>query len=288
MNTKKQGEKPMIRAELRFKNSAFIKGLKEKGFNSIKDFSDKSKIPYYQLIEYANLNLIPNEERQIIISKMLDISRWTLFEQYIEVVKKKDKKKNVLVKEIPVNDILSLDNKHVAELESEYSQNDIIDESSLKYDIKDSLNKLGVREKLVIEMYFGLNGYEETELEDIGKHIGLTRERTRQIKEKAIRRLRHKSRSKKLAPFVGLQHKLEDDPFDFTLESKTYREIAEDKREELADKWFQSLYEKEFNKLVKEWKKKWGEAHPNSWAKRALKQQAIAIVQEKEMGIFGR
>jgi RNA polymerase primary sigma factor len=67
--------------------------------------------------------------------------------------------------------------------------------------ITDSLRK--EREADVITLYFGLNGEHAMTLEEIGEKFNLTRERVRQIKEKAIRRLRHTSRSKALKPYLG-------------------------------------------------------------------------------------
>ncbi len=59
------------------------------------------------------------------------------------------------------------------------------------------------READVIALYFGLNGEQAMTLEEIGEKFNLTRERVRQIKEKATRRLRHSSRSKTLKSFLG-------------------------------------------------------------------------------------
>ncbi|HEY5824059.1 MAG TPA: sigma factor-like helix-turn-helix DNA-binding protein, partial [Cyclobacteriaceae bacterium] len=55
----------------------------------------------------------------------------------------------------------------------------------------------------VIAFYFGLNGEHAMTLEEIGEKYNLTRERVRQIKEKATRRLRHNSRSKSLKAYLG-------------------------------------------------------------------------------------
>ena len=57
------------------------------------------------------------------------------------------------------------------------------------------------REREVIQLYFGLNGHESVTLEKIGQRFGLTRERIRQIRDKALRKLRHPSRSGKLRPY---------------------------------------------------------------------------------------
>ena len=74
---------------------------------------------------------------------------------------------------------------------------------SLKTEIRRALNKLTPREADVIGLYFGLSGQHSMSLEEIGKNFYLTRERVRQIKEKAIRRLKHTSRSKILKTYLG-------------------------------------------------------------------------------------
>ena len=73
---------------------------------------------------------------------------------------------------------------------------------SLQIEVKQMLNTLSPREAEVIKLYFGLDGSVLT-LEEIGEKFNLTRERVRQIKEKAVRRLRHTSRSKKLKVYLG-------------------------------------------------------------------------------------
>ncbi len=74
---------------------------------------------------------------------------------------------------------------------------------SLKQEIRDALRTLKDRESEVIKMYFGIDREYALTLNEIGEIFSLTRERVRQIKEKAIRRLRHKSRSKKLRTYLG-------------------------------------------------------------------------------------
>ena len=74
---------------------------------------------------------------------------------------------------------------------------------SLRREVQRALSTLTQRESDVIALYFGLNGEHAMTLEEIGEKFNLTRERVRQIKEKAIRRLRHTSRSKALKPYLG-------------------------------------------------------------------------------------
>ncbi len=73
---------------------------------------------------------------------------------------------------------------------------------SLRNEINRALLTLNERERHIIEAFFGINQPEMT-LEEIGEKFGLTRERVRQIKEKAIRRLRHNTKNKLLRSYLG-------------------------------------------------------------------------------------
>ncbi len=74
---------------------------------------------------------------------------------------------------------------------------------SLRSDIKRSLLSLTPRESEVVSMFYGLDGRPPMSLEEIGDRFDLTRERVRQIKEKAIRRLKHTSKNKILKSYLG-------------------------------------------------------------------------------------
>jgi RNA polymerase primary sigma factor len=74
---------------------------------------------------------------------------------------------------------------------------------SLSKEVERALNTLTEREAEVIRLYFGLGREHSLTLEEIGEKFQLTRERVRQIKEKAIRRLRHATRSKHLRSYLG-------------------------------------------------------------------------------------
>jgi RNA polymerase primary sigma factor len=85
--------------------------------------------------------------------------------------------------------------------DSPKADNSLIGES-LNREIERALSTLTERERDIIKLFFGI-GVQEMTLEEIGERFGLTRERVRQIKEKAIRRLRHTSRSKLLKDYLG-------------------------------------------------------------------------------------
>ncbi len=119
-----------------------------------------------------------------------------------------------------VSDTLKISNSHLS-LDAPFSaseDNSLIDiledemqpspdesllSDSLKVEIEKALDTLTPREAEVINLYFGLNHEKPLTLEEIGARFSLTRERVRQIKEKAIRRLRHASRSKALRAYLN-------------------------------------------------------------------------------------
>jgi RNA polymerase primary sigma factor len=121
--------------------------------------------------------------------------------------------------EIEVSDTLKISNSHLS-LDAPFStseDNSLIDVledefqpspdeallgESLRVEIEKALETLTPREAEVINLYFGLNQEKALTLEEIGARFNLTRERVRQIKEKAIRRLRHASRSKSLRAYL--------------------------------------------------------------------------------------
>ncbi len=91
----------------------------------------------------------------------------------------------------------------VIEDDQQPSPDYVLMDESLKSEIERALSTLSDREAEVIKLYFGLNKEHSMTLEEIGERFNLTRERVRQIKEKAIRRLRHASRSKNLKTYLG-------------------------------------------------------------------------------------
>lgn len=76
-------------------------------------------------------------------------------------------------------------------------------DTSLRQEIERSLATLGEREAEILRYYFGLKGYQQHTLEEIGDEFGLTRERVRQIKEKAIKKLKNQYRNRLLKTYLG-------------------------------------------------------------------------------------
>jgi RNA polymerase primary sigma factor len=97
------------------------------------------------------------------------------------------------------------DNRLLDVIEDDQQQppDDVLLNESLRIEVQRALTTLSDREAEVIKLYFGLEREHPLTLEEIGERFSLTRERVRQIKEKAIRRLRHTSRSRMLRSYLG-------------------------------------------------------------------------------------
>lgn len=79
--------------------------------------------------------------------------------------------------------------------------NDLLEESAQSH-VNQVLDSLDERERYILARYFGLDGQEALTLDQIGEHLGVTRERIRQIKERALGRLRHPSRNQLLRALI--------------------------------------------------------------------------------------
>jgi RNA polymerase primary sigma factor len=120
--------------------------------------------------------------------------------------------------ETPVGDSEDAYIKDFIENENEYSPSDTVASNDLKERVREVLKSLTPREEKVLKMRFGIDVASEHTLEEVGKDFSVTRERIRQIEVKALRKLRHPSRSKKLLSFFekeleGIVHE-DDEAFD--------------------------------------------------------------------------
>lgn len=103
--------------------------------------------------------------------------------------------------EAPVGDGEDASIKDFIESENETSPADTVASTDLKERVREVLKTLTPREEKVLKMRFGIDVASEHTLEEVGKDFSVTRERIRQIEVKALRKLRHPSRSKKLKTF---------------------------------------------------------------------------------------
>ena len=103
--------------------------------------------------------------------------------------------------ETPVGDSEDASIKDFIESDSDFSPSDTVANNDLKERVREVLKSLTPREEKVLKMRFGIDVASEHTLEEVGKDFSVTRERIRQIEVKALRKLRHPSRSKKLKTF---------------------------------------------------------------------------------------
>jgi RNA polymerase primary sigma factor len=103
--------------------------------------------------------------------------------------------------ETPVGDSEDASIKDFIESDSDFSPSDTVTNNDLKERVREVLKSLTPREEKVLKMRFGIDVASEHTLEEVGKDFSVTRERIRQIEVKALRKLRHPSRSKKLKTF---------------------------------------------------------------------------------------
>lgn len=113
--------------------------------------------------------------------------------------------------ETPVGDSEDASVKDFIESENDSSPADIVANSDLKEKVREVLKTLTPREEKVLKMRFGIDVASEHTLEEVGKDFSVTRERIRQIEVKALRKLRHPSRSKKLQSFFEKEILLPDE-----------------------------------------------------------------------------
>ena len=260
----------MIRAEIRFKNSAFWSALEKGGYKSMAEFSRKANIRYDKLLAYANLRYIFENDRDTrqVMMALLQSDEWTLFDQYEKVIRKEGGVKKI-VTDIPIDKMVSLENRSVLMLESPYGVDESMVKESLEEEVAAVLDTLKDRERDVIRMYFGIGQYRPMDLNEIAEKFGLSRERTRQIKEKAIRRLRHRSRTYTLAGYIG-HRKLK--------RLKVEREEEYERREKYMND--NNLSFGEMSQL--EGTRPWNDDTPsNPWDRRKKNERVLQIIKEK-------
>jgi RNA polymerase primary sigma factor len=144
----------------------------------------------------------------------------SLEQEYGRVPSPDEIAKELALSAVEVSDTLKISNSHLSldapfSVSEDNSLMDVLEDEfqpapdeallteSLRLEIERALDTLSPREAEVINLYFGLSQDKALTLEEIGARFSLTRERVRQIKEKAIRRLRHASRSKSLRAYLN-------------------------------------------------------------------------------------
>jgi len=194
-----------IRLEARLKNAELIRARESLGLNQ-KQAAYLIEISPGSLSHYELLRTYPSEEMQEKIC-----SKYAHFGYHMikkNVFPKQLKKitlteKLIAEREIPVEKLLPL--SQVSEKLLPAVKPEVLDKlykEELKCVIEESLSTLTDKEGEVIKLYYGIDKDKIYTLEEIASKFNLTRERIRQIKEKAIKRLKHPSRADKLKDFA--------------------------------------------------------------------------------------
>ena len=169
---------------------------------AIADQSRTIRVPVHMVETLNKINKIKH-------SFLQDSGREPTYEELAKKLNLDEKKIKNIIKiskepislETPVGDSNDASIKDFIESENEFSPSDIVANSDLKEKVREVLKTLTPREEKVLKMRFGIDVASEHTLEEVGKDFSVTRERIRQIEVKALKKLKHPSRSKKLQSF---------------------------------------------------------------------------------------
>lgn len=179
---------------------------------AIADQSRTIRVPVHMVETLNKINKIKH-------SFLQDSGREPTYEELAKKLNLDEKKIKNIIKiskepislETPVGDSNDASIKDFIESENEFSPSDIVANSDLKEKVREVLKTLTPREEKVLKMRFGIDVASEHTLEEVGKDFSVTRERIRQIEVKALKKLKHPSRSKKLQSFFEKEFNGNDD-----------------------------------------------------------------------------
>lgn len=191
-----------VRAELKLKNDALLSAIEKKGYSQ-SHFARIIGVHPAHICDMVNLRYSPSEnsEKELKISIALESDYETLFRPYLDIVKLKRKEliKNKYEALVDVEHVLNAGYKapqiETPDLNTEDFEKDF-------FELLKRLNISKIQEKVLI-MYFGLFGEYTHNLEEIGIKLNYTRERVRQIKERALMKLRKGDKREILSQYIG-------------------------------------------------------------------------------------
>ena len=191
-------EAPALEVLVRAKNHRFMDERRDRGLSQLQA-ADFIGVSAQALGGYERLRKIPNPKHAQKIADFYDKPIEYLFPEVIQLATDcgMGEVKSYLFDQRQIEGMHTENLKYLME-----SPEKMVNERELKEQIERSLDTLTPREASVINMYYGLDGEEKISLEEIADKFSLTRERVRQIKEKAIRRLRYAPRSRNLREFL--------------------------------------------------------------------------------------
>ena len=189
------------RVEIKVKNNLIYDKVIQQGYPSINAFCMATKVGYAKLIDLINMKDSPLDSRgkfRPAVLKLCDVLRCTpdeLFTQNQLDVELETNKFTYELKEAEMKFLVS------NAVEPKLIE-DIVHGDRTEQAINECLETLTPREQKILNLRFGLNGNEEMTLREVGKIFGITPERVRGIESKALRKLRHPSRSEMIKDFL--------------------------------------------------------------------------------------
>lgn len=188
--------------ESKVKNNLILSKIKDAGFKTVGEFCVKNNLPSSQIGNLVNMKESPLKQDgsfKDVVRKICDILFCFPEDLFTLTQLTKTYETNKFVKEISEEDIkiaLGYDQSSQKSLEDLRMVDEFIGT------IDEALEMLTPREQKVLKMRFGIDCDQKT-LEEVGRHFDVNRERIRQIEAKALRKLRHPSRSEKMIEFIG-------------------------------------------------------------------------------------
>lgn len=205
-----------FRLEIKIKNNLLYRAIKDAGFKTIKDFCKKTEISYQMTCHLITMRISPISK--VYRSKRTKKENGVFIQHVYKICNALNKTPSDLFSQChidydgPGKTTTEIGKKEIDSYLEMTRQNNLLEcddftdkidiEQNLPTIIDQQLNTLTPREAKVIRMRFGIDMNSDYTLEEIGKQFDVNRERIRQIEAKALRKLRHHSRSKKLVEFI--------------------------------------------------------------------------------------
>jgi|ERR1700759_254443 len=187
------------RIDIKIRNNKILKLIESNGYKNITDFCRTNKMAPKTLVDIINMKISPllhNGDFRNIVKRMataLKVLPSELFNNQQLYFQLEDNKKTI---EVDAEQIFMLQNENLS------LENNLINDEISKL-LEKTLETLPARIKKSLEMRHGLNGYNESNLDEIGRELNVTRERARQIVCKGYRLLRHPSIIEELKDYIN-------------------------------------------------------------------------------------
>ena len=180
-------------------NAEMRKRRIEKGWTQ-KQLAEVCGLGHQTICKIEGFRHYPGEDRADIIASALDCDTEIMFPKWLEpfrVTKSSFNTEHIITEQLLPNIV-----EHYQLPSNIDDTEEKIDKDLIKEKVRGLLETLSDREAKVLKMRFGLEDARPLNLDEVGKKFGVTRERIRQIEDRAIRRLKHPTRRKKLEKFV--------------------------------------------------------------------------------------